>query len=47
MTLTAAILLGYVLGLATALLLGACILLVRGGHEARDAEHVRTKGRGW
>jgi len=48
MTLTMAAMLGYVLGLATALFIGACIVLIRGGRAAHEADSVvTTKGRGW
>lgn len=42
MTPLAASILGYVLGLATALFVGAILLLVRGGRHVRDADQRRA-----
>lgn len=49
MTPLAASILGYVLGLVTALIAGAFWALVRGGQEARRADRLSStkKGRGW
>jgi hypothetical protein len=52
MTPLAASILGYVLGLATALFIAAIYALIRGGRDLRDddrrrAARLSTKGRGW
>lgn len=47
MTPLAASILGYVLGLVTALIVGAIWILVRGSQEHRNADRLSKKGRGW